>query len=100
MNGLTLLVNSNNYDQVILWNIELFWNINSVTDDSINKPAQHFPKDFCMFKIVVLDIDSNTSSVSLSLIIVSAFKFEERSLYFAASSLSIFKTLKLLPSQV
>ena len=33
-----------------------------------------FPSDFCMFDIVALDIDSNTSSLLLSLKFLSAFK--------------------------
>ena len=42
------------------------------------------PRDFCMFFIVVTQIDSNASSILLSLIIVSAFEFEQNILYFAA----------------
>ena len=38
--------------------------------ESIIQP-EPFPKDFCMF-----EIDSNTSSVSFWLIVVSAFEFE------------------------
>ena len=34
------------------------------------------PRDFCMFHIIELQIDSNASSLSLTLIIASAFKFE------------------------
>ena len=34
------------------------------------------PLDFCMFVIKVLKIDSNTSPMLLSSIIVSAFEFE------------------------
>ena len=33
-----------------------------------------FPSDFCMFDIVALDIDSNTSSLLLSLKSLSAFR--------------------------
>ena len=33
-------------------------------------------RDFCITDIIVLEIDSNTSSMPLSLIIVSAFEFE------------------------
>ena len=43
--------------------------------ESIIKP-EVFPKDFCIFDIIVVQIDSNTSSMSLSLIIISAFEFE------------------------
>ena len=85
MNGITLLLNLNNYDQLILRNIVLFSNINSVIDDSINNPTRPFPKDFCMFKIVALEIDLNALSITFSLIIVPAFKVEQRLLYFAAS---------------
>ena len=35
-----------------------------------------FPKDFCVFDIVVIYIDSNTSLMSLSLIIIYPFEFK------------------------
>ena len=35
-----------------------------------------FPRDFCMFDIIELQIDSNASLLSLALIIASTFKFE------------------------
>ena len=38
--------------------------------------TQSFPRDFCMFDIIVAYIDSNSSSVSLSLTVVSAFQFK------------------------
>ena len=34
------------------------------------------PRDFCMFDVILLQIDLNTLSMSLSLIIVSAFEFK------------------------
>ena len=34
------------------------------------------PKDFCMFAIIVVWIDLNTLSMSLSLIIISAFELQ------------------------
>ena len=35
-----------------------------------------FPKDFCMFDTIVVQIDLNRSLMTLSLIIVSAFGYE------------------------
>ena len=43
--------------------------------ESVIQP-EPFPKDFCMFDIIVVDIDSDASSISLSLTIVSAFELE------------------------
>ena len=43
--------------------------------ESIIQP-ESFPKDFCMFDIIVVKTDWNTSSMSLSLIIIFAFEFE------------------------
>ena len=38
--------------------------------------SEPFPKDFCMFDIILVQIDSKTSSMSLSLIIISALELE------------------------
>ena len=48
--------------------------LESKTESAIQpKP---FPRDFCMFDIIELQIDSNASSLLLTLIIASAFEFE------------------------
>ena len=47
-----------------------------------------------MFDIIILEIDSNTSSMPLSLIIVSAFEFEQKVLYKVFSSLCVFSNFK------
>ena len=43
--------------------------------ESITQP-EHFPVHSCMYDIIVVWIDSNTSSMLLSLIIVSTFELE------------------------
>ena len=48
--------------------------LRSMTESIIQ--SEPFPKDFCMFNITVLKIDLNITSMSLSLIIVSAFECE------------------------
>ena len=45
------------------------------TTESIIQP-EPFPKDSFMFDIILVEIDSNTSSISLSLISISAFEFD------------------------
>ena len=55
---------------------------------------QSFSKCFCIFDIVVVQIDSNKSSMSLSLIIVSGFECEQSVSYFVLSSVSIFVSTK------
>ena len=40
--------------------------------------SEPFPRDICMFVIIVVKIDSNTLSMSLSFIIISAFQFEDK----------------------
>ena len=37
---------------------------------------ESLPKDFCMFIIIAVSIDLNTSSMSFSLIIISAYELE------------------------
>ena len=36
--------------------------------------TEHFSKDFCMFDMILVKVYSNTLSMTLLLIIVSAFK--------------------------
>ena len=36
------------------------------------------PRNFWIFDVIALEIDSNTSLILISLIIVSAFKFEKK----------------------
>ena len=43
--------------------------------ESIIQP-EPFPKDFCIFYIIVVQVDSNTLSISLSPITVHAFECE------------------------
>ena len=52
----------------------------------INNPTTTFFKRFFRFYIIVIWIDSNTSSISLSLIIVSAFEVGQNILCFVSSS--------------
>ena len=68
MDGLVLLV--------ILYNCFCLkdYTLWSMTESLIQ--SKPFPKDFCMSDIIVVYIDSNTWSMSLSLIIVSAFECE------------------------
>ena len=42
---------------------------------SIIQP-EPFPNDFCRLDMIAVQIDSSTSSMSLSLIIISAFEFD------------------------
>ena len=39
-------------------------------------PPELFPRDFHMFDMIAVQVDSNTSSMSLSLIIVSLFELK------------------------
>ena len=57
--------------------------------ESIIQPKP-FPKDFYVFDIIVIKIDWNISSMSLSLIIIFAFELEYKLSYFVLPSLSIF----------
>ena len=43
--------------------------------ESVIQP-ELFPKDFYMFDIIVVQIDSNASPMPLSLIIISDFEFQ------------------------
>ena len=43
--------------------------------ESVIQP-EPFPRNSCMFDVIVLQFNSNTSSMSLSLRIVSPFEFE------------------------
>ena len=60
--------------------------------ESIIQP-EPFPKISGMCHIIVVEIDSNTSSMSLLLIIVSAFECKWKMSYFILSSFSFFYKL-------
>ena len=63
-----------------------------LTESIIQLEAFH--KDFCIFDIITVQIDSNASSISLSLVTVSAFECEKKVSYFLLPSLSIFFSTK------
>ena len=58
---------------MLYFEILILWSIT----ESIIQP-ERFPKNFCMFDVLVVYIDSSTSSTSLSLITPSAFDCEKR----------------------
>ena len=53
-----------------------------------------FSKNFCIFAIILVQIDLNTFLMSLSLIIISAFELELKLSHFVFSLLYIFLKTK------